>query len=350
MFVTIQDGNPLFQVNLATQILCFVILTPLVILRLFARRKIHYIGVDDVTCVLAWFFFMGYCINALFYGLYGGTYPAHELTQDDLETCLKITYIAPIIYAPAALLLKTSILYILIRIFKPYRTKRIILWCFIVAIICYYTIIAFVHMFLCNPISAYWKTADTDASCLSLPAVIMSDSVFGLVVDLGIFIFPIVFVWPLQIPFAKKVRLVLILGLGVIAVSFSLYRLILSTKTRYSFFEATSLMRTIWTANAELGLGFICACLPAISTLSTRGQGWQGSRPSSEGSFLQRENSPAQPLQTVFQGSQWGDVDVEARSSRIPRMSSLPQPGQILKKVSLNQYWQTTVERWEWPQ
>lgn len=48
MSVTIHDGNSLFLVNYATQILCFIVTTPLVLLRIFVRWKVtRALGMDD---------------------------------------------------------------------------------------------------------------------------------------------------------------------------------------------------------------------------------------------------------------------------------------------------------------
>lgn len=48
MSITVHNGNSLFLINYATQILCFVIVTPLVFLRLLVRWKVVCnLGVDD---------------------------------------------------------------------------------------------------------------------------------------------------------------------------------------------------------------------------------------------------------------------------------------------------------------
>ena len=51
MSVTIHDGNSLFLINYATQILCFIVTTPFVLLRIFVRWKVNRVlGIDDGKC------------------------------------------------------------------------------------------------------------------------------------------------------------------------------------------------------------------------------------------------------------------------------------------------------------
>jgi len=53
MLVTRHDGNSLFLVNYATQILCFIVTTPLVLLRVFVRWKVNRaLGIDDGMCAI----------------------------------------------------------------------------------------------------------------------------------------------------------------------------------------------------------------------------------------------------------------------------------------------------------
>lgn len=53
MSVTVHDGNSLFLVNYATQILCFIVTTPFVFLRIFVRWKVNRVlGIDDGMCAM----------------------------------------------------------------------------------------------------------------------------------------------------------------------------------------------------------------------------------------------------------------------------------------------------------
>ena len=126
------------------------------------------------------------------------------------------------------LFVKTSLIYIFIRLWSPYRGKVIALYAFLVFIMLYYTIILFVKVFTCNPVRLYWEVNRHDGTCLNRSAIIVTDSVISVITDLAILIFPIVLTWTLHMSVSKKLHVIAILGAGSIAIAFSIYRLALS--------------------------------------------------------------------------------------------------------------------------
>lgn len=130
-------------------------------------------------------------------------------------------------YVPMVLLIKTSLIYTMIRLWSPYRGKVIALYTFLVFIICYYTVILFVKVFNCSPICLYWEINRDDGTCLNRLAIIIADSVVSAITDLAILVFPIALTWSLHMPVSKKLHVIAILGAGSIAIAFSIYRLVL---------------------------------------------------------------------------------------------------------------------------
>lgn len=77
------------NISLATQILGFSIVSPLVALRAFARFKLrHPFGIEDATCYMAWLLFVAHSICTIFYTYTGGT--VSNAQGDDLETKYKV--------------------------------------------------------------------------------------------------------------------------------------------------------------------------------------------------------------------------------------------------------------------
>lgn len=136
------------------------------------------------------------------------------------------------IYVPMILLVKTSLIYTLIRLWAPYRAKVISLYAFLAIIITYYIIILFVKAFTCTPIRLLWQVDSLSGSCLNQQAIIIADSVISVATDLAILIFPVVLTWGLQMPISKKLHVIVILGAGGTAIAFSVYRLILVVRDR----------------------------------------------------------------------------------------------------------------------
>lgn len=144
-----------------------------------------------------------------------------------LLTLLKISYASTIIYAPMALSVKVSLLLILARIYKPFRGV-IAVYTILAVNTCYYITILFVKAFSCIPVSTYWTViSEINEACLDRSAVIIADSIISAISDIAILVLPVVFTWPLKMPTIAKIKIIAILGLGGIAIAFSLYRLAL---------------------------------------------------------------------------------------------------------------------------
>ena len=144
-----------------------------------------------------------------------------------LLTMPKISYVSTVIYAPLTLVVKMSLLLVLARIYRPFRGV-IAVYVILAMNTVYYITILFVKAFACTPVSTYWKVAsEINRSCLDRSAVIVADSVISVVSDIAILVLPVIFTWPLKMPTLAKMKVITILGLGGIAVGFSIYRLVL---------------------------------------------------------------------------------------------------------------------------
>lgn len=140
----------------------------------------------------------------------------------------KIFFIATMFYVPMVLFVKTSLIYIMIRVWRPYRGKVISLYIFFSFILTYYTVILFVKIFTCNPIRLFWDINLPGGSCLDRSAIIITDSSISVITDLAILIFPVALATTLHMSISKKLHVIAILGAGSIAIAFSIYRLVLA--------------------------------------------------------------------------------------------------------------------------
>ena len=148
-------------------------------------------------------------------------------------------------YVPMVLLVKTSLIYIMIRLWSPYRRKVIALYSFLAFIVSYYTVILFIKIFNCNPIRLFWDVNDYEGKCLNRTAIIITDSSISVITDLAILIFPIILAWTLHMPLSRKLYVISILGAGGIAVAFSIYRLVLVVSERAVSDEIDIFMRVL---------------------------------------------------------------------------------------------------------
>jgi hypothetical protein len=264
--------NHLRQINFSTQILCYTFVTAFVILRLSLQRKLGKpFSIDDVTCVLAWLLFMGYCTCCLLYGFAGGANKEINLTDQEIENSFRVSYASTLIYAPLALAVKVTLLLVLRKIYRPCRLGCIAIHSILALNVLYYTIILFVKAFVCVPASAYWTSLGQPTDqCLNRFAVIVADSVISVVSDMAILVLPIILTWPLQMAVCLKAKVMALLGFGGLAVGFSLYRLVLVISTRNSPDQTIVFMKVLLSGNAEGAIGLICTCLPSLSRYISR--------------------------------------------------------------------------------
>lgn len=125
-----------------------------------------------------------------------------------------------------ALSVKMSLLLIIIRVFGSVHTKTLMgIYVLIAIIVLYYVSGVFIKIFICWPISAYWK-GETD-KCMDQSAIITADAIISVISDLAILLLPVPLTWNLQMPTKRRLRIIGMLAAGGIATAFSVYRLIL---------------------------------------------------------------------------------------------------------------------------
>lgn len=199
-----------------------------------------------------------------------------------------------VMYGPTAYLTKVLLLWIVARVFSPFRKSVLFIYGFMTLMLAYYIPAVIVKIRICNPISLFWDT-NADGTCLDETSIILADAVVSCVSDLIILILPLPLTMTLQMSKKKKMRVIAILGAGGLAVAASIIRLILIVltgqskdatlvfmrinmlgcaivKNSISLPSRNALMLTIHflNRNAEIAIGVICTCLPALSALLKR--------------------------------------------------------------------------------
>ncbi|KAH7357164.1 hypothetical protein BKA65DRAFT_474955 [Rhexocercosporidium sp. MPI-PUGE-AT-0058] len=126
------------------------------------------------VCGFAWIFFLGYMVDNIVFGFYGGGYNVWEVTIEEVKKYLK-----------------------------------------------------FARIFICTPIAAYWDRASyPHSTCLDMRAIYLADAVMSTTTDLAVLIIPIPLVWGAKLSKAKKLRVVGILAAGGLANVASIARLV----------------------------------------------------------------------------------------------------------------------------
>ncbi|KAI9041786.1 uncharacterized protein KD926_006510 [Aspergillus affinis] len=255
--------------NTVTQSLCITAMTIFFGLRAYTRLSLlNGFWKEDWTCLGAYFLGICYSIIALIMGHYGGGLHIDDVPIEHLIPFRKTVYVTMVMYGPTAYLTKVSLLWIMTRVFKPFRESVIAIYIFLGVMLAYYIPAVIVKIRICDPISKFWSPS-TPGSCLDQNSIILADAVVSVVSDMIILLLPFPLTLRLQLPMKKKIRVMGILGAGGLACAFSVIRLILIVVTGQSKDGTIAFMRVNMCGNAEIAIGIVCASLPALSALIT---------------------------------------------------------------------------------
>ncbi|KAK4871311.1 hypothetical protein LT330_000548 [Penicillium expansum] len=258
------------QWNYACQSLCIIGMTAFFALRVYTRLFIlNGFGKEDWTCTVAWFLGLCYSIIALLMGHYGGGLHWWDVPDENKIPYQKTIYVTMVMYGPTAYLTKVCLLWIMTRVFSPFRKCVIFIRIFMGIMLAYYIPAVIVKIRICSPIAKFWDQR-IDGTCLDQTSIILADAVVSVVSDMIILILPLPLTWTLQISTKKKMRVMVILGAGGVAVTASIVRLALIVITGQSKDVSRAFMRINMLGNAEVSIGIICTCLPSLSALIIR--------------------------------------------------------------------------------
>ncbi|KAG4434422.1 hypothetical protein IFR05_010088 [Cadophora sp. M221] len=271
--VTPNFENPtdvLKTINLVTIVITIAMMAPLVVGRVLIRALItKAFNLEDYFCVVSWALSTAYCLTGVFMGNHGGGNHAWEVTKENMVGFQQALYADTITYGPAAWFTKTTLLLIFVRVFSPFRKTVVFIYIFIGLMLMYYLPVMVIKIRICNPIAALW-IPDLPAVCLDRVTLFYCDTIMSALTDVVILLLPIPLVWSLHMPLKKKLRIAALLGAGGVATGASVIRLILVFQPNSFNDETVSFIRFNLLGVAEVGIGIICACLPAFNVFFSK--------------------------------------------------------------------------------
>ncbi|KAJ4287326.1 hypothetical protein N0V90_012724 [Kalmusia sp. IMI 367209] len=203
-------------------------------LRLFSRRMTTVgFGKDDLAIIIALFFtsvFVATCIwGMVICILLFAQRPVNhwgvvtvlgmgkqQILQNPNNTVIyvKMTMVAMILYNPAIFFTKLSILLMYQRLF-PMKIFHRICWAVGAFILAYSITSPMVTLLQCVPISANWdRKAAARAKCVDFASELIALSTINAVTDFVLLILPMPILWRLHVSLNKKIRLMVMFGLG----------------------------------------------------------------------------------------------------------------------------------------
>ncbi|KAK8034232.1 hypothetical protein PG993_009227, partial [Apiospora rasikravindrae] len=270
--VTPNFENPvdvLNTINLVSQILSIVVMTIFLALRVYVKARVAPpFLLDDWACGIAWTRYLKLMSKPS--GTLRGGYHAWDLTVQDYEGFLKALYADTIVYGPNAWFTKFALLLVIARVFGSFRATRISAWVIIILMLCYYVPVLIIKIQICRPISSYWDLSIKGVDLVSQRAIFIADTVVSTVSDTAVLLLPIPAIISLRMHIAQKLKIWSMLGLGGIATMASIVRMVIVMKLQSSNDQSVEFVRFNLLGTAEVTIGVVCACLPALNILVAR--------------------------------------------------------------------------------
>lgn len=274
-------GSAVFAVTTAT----LVVGTAFFIARLFCRSFIvKRVSWDDYFIIGAWFLAVGLSTTIDIGTSKGlGRHDANIADADRLPL-RKTEYVFSVLYNPALMALKTSILIFYLRLSKnTQQILRIASWVVLGIVNIAGVVLTFLNIFQCNPVKAAFSLYRYQAQCIPLLTEFICSAPVNIVTDLAILALPIPVLTGMRLPKRQKYILVFTFSLGIFVTIVDVVRIyylqqaisfvptapsndpdaLFGDSPEFAWNASLSLM---WSA-VEVNVGMICACIPTLKPL-----------------------------------------------------------------------------------
>lgn len=165
--------------------------------------------------------------------------------------------------------MKCSLIFFYMRVF-PGRTSRNASYGALAFTIVPSLTLTFLTIFSCRPVQMFWDKDIKTGSCLDVTALAYVNSGFAVAQDLVILVLPLAMLPKLQVKFARKIGVAIMILLGSFGWITTIIRLQVLSVFGQSVDPTWDYVPVAnWTA-VELATGVVCGCLPAIRSLLAR--------------------------------------------------------------------------------
>ncbi|KAM7196537.1 Major facilitator superfamily domain containing protein [Naviculisporaceae sp. PSN 640] len=274
-------GPAVFAVTTGT----LAVATVFVAGRMWSRIGIvRRVGWDDYIIVFAWFivFFLSLTIDfATYRGL--GRHDA-DISVHDRAGLRMCEYIFSVLYNPALMATKTSILIFYLRLSRnTNKILRMASWVVLAIVNIAGTILTFMNIFQCQPIEAAWDLRVKPIKCIPLLTEFICSAPVNVVTDLAILALPLPVLTGMRLPPKQKTILIITFAVGIFVTIVDVVRIyylqqainiiptgasndpsaIFGQSAGFPWNASLSLM---WSA-VEVNVGITCACVPTLKPL-----------------------------------------------------------------------------------
>ncbi|KAF9693650.1 hypothetical protein EKO04_008135 [Ascochyta lentis] len=280
-------GPAVRATSAATLVLCSVFVILRLTSRFFVVKKT---GWDDYTMFAAWLLAFGASFSIIFGTTKGLGRHQDHIPDPWLEPMQQSAYAFSVLYNPALMATKTSILIFYLSLSK---TQKIFRWATIATLVVVNVgglALTILNIVQCRPISAAWMSpVPATAHCTNIVTIYLSSAPLNIITDLAILFLPMPILTSMRLPRKQKIILVITFGFGIFVAIVDVVRIAYlqdaqratllaaqadraesGTNQRnasdFSWYASLSFM---W-STVEINLGIMCGCVPAMKPLVRR--------------------------------------------------------------------------------
>lgn len=242
--------------------------------RLYTRgRIVRNVGWDDWTMAFSTLLAVITTCLVTLEVHYGTGRHAVYLSSSDITNSVKIIWLTVPFSTMSACFGKISIALLLMRIMDRKKSTRHFLWFLIIALFIVNLLLTIITFAQCTPVTFLWDRTNPDVSYHGTcwDHRVQQDygyfqGAFSSFSDLILALYPLTFIWNLQLKLKIKIGLGAVMSLGLIATIASVYKTVeLQNLATPDFtFDATNLVLWYMTEN---WLIIIAACIPTLGPL-----------------------------------------------------------------------------------
>ncbi|KAJ5608302.1 hypothetical protein N7537_004921 [Penicillium hordei] len=275
------------QATLGVSITFFSIASIFVALRFISRIfVVRKIGLHDWLMLVAWIIDFGFSFSLFFAVRKGLGLHSSDIKPEDELAFNKANYAFTVLYNPALMAVKTSILVFYLTLT---RNQKVFQWANYITLFVVNAAgvaLTMVNVFQCRPIDAvFLSNVPPYASCTDIVTLYLSSSPVNIITDVTILLLPIPLLTKMRLPFKQKIILVITFSFGVFAAVVDVVRIAFLQQAAtsrslelksvhiqniggvdFSWYASLSFMWSV----VEVNLSIICGCVPSLKPLVTR--------------------------------------------------------------------------------
>ncbi|KAI0813285.1 fucose permease [Xylaria sp. FL0064] len=280
-------GPVVFAVTTGTLVLATVFVAARLACRRFIVRQVSW---DDYFIVIAWLLAFGLSF-AIDYGATKGL-GRHDadIAAEDWQPLRRSEYAFTVLYNPALMGFKTSVLIFYLRLSKnTQKVLRLASWAVLIIVNLAGTVLTLLNIFQCRPVEAAFNVTDTPGQCIPLLTEFICSAPVNIVTDLAILALPLPVLTGMRLPPRQKIILIATFTLGIFVTIVDVVRIYYLQKAISDATSSTlssdnnvdasfgispefawnASLALLWSA-VEVNIGIACACIPTLKPLIIR--------------------------------------------------------------------------------